>query len=148
MQKSKILSLKLKSNLVIVSSDYKEDQFEKGLSICIPGTIGHKIDIDIDDSYTLIAKTDHSCFSSEDFKLYLKAKSIDRLVLCGFLAEYCVNKTAIDALEQGYDVSLLKDCIGTGDDVQDRREKVFSDLSDKGVKVIDLNLYLQQLRNT
>ena len=74
---NKLIALHDKNNLVIVFSDYKEDQFEKGLTICIPGTDGHKIDIAINNSYKLISKTGHSCFSSDDFDQYLKSKKPD-----------------------------------------------------------------------
>ena len=137
---NKLVATGGKTNLVIIFSNYKENQFEDGLAICIPGTNGHKIDIDIDGTYTYISKTNHSCFSSEEFEQYLKTKNIDRLILCGFLAEYCVKQTAIDALEKGYSTSLLKDCIGTGDDVQHRKEQMLFELIGKGAKIIDSNL--------
>ena len=137
---NKLIAVHDKNNLVIVFSNYEEDQFEKGVTICIPGTDGHKIDIDVDDSYTLILKKDHSCFSSDDFNQHLKNKKIHRLILCGFLAEYCVKKTALDALDNGYSISLLKDCIGTGDDVQHLKEQMLLELMAKGATIIDSDL--------
>ena len=125
--------------IAIVFSNYKKDQFEKGLSICIPGTVGHKIDVDVDSSFTLISKNDHSCFSSGDFKTYLQSNFIDKIILSGFLAEYCVKQTAIDGLKNGYRISLLKECIGTGDDVQSRREQMFIELADKGAEILNDN---------
>jgi len=137
---NKLIALHDKNNLVIVLSNYKKDKFEKGLSICIPGTDGHKIDIDMDDSFKLISKTDHSCFSSDVFDQYLKNKKIIKLILAGFLAEYCVKQTAVDALDKGYEVSLLKDCIGTGDDVQYQKERMISVLLEKGATILDSGL--------
>ena len=125
--------------VVIVSSNYKPDQFEKGLSICIPTTFGHKIDSDFqfDSAMRYIAKTQYSCFSSNDFKQYLKLKQIDTLILSGFLAEYCVRETALDALELGYNVYLIEDCIATGDDVQIRKQQTINELEVKGAKVLN-----------
>ena len=137
---NQLIALHDKNNLVIVFSNFREDQFERGLSICIPHTHGHSIDIDAGDSCTFIAKTNHSCFSSADFNQYLKAKNIHTLVLCGFLAEYCVRETAVDALARGYAVTLLMDCIGTADDVQYRRERMTPGLMEKGANIINSNL--------
>lgn len=125
-----------KSRVVIIYSNYQKDQFGDGISMCIEGTEGHEIDIFLDD-FRLISKTQHSSFSSEEFKTYLKENSIRSLLLCGFLAEYCIRQTAIDALENGYDVKLLKEFIATGDDVQHRKQDMLSDLESKGAITID-----------
>jgi nicotinamidase-related amidase len=125
-----------KRKIVIVSSDYEENQFEKELAICIPGTNGHKIDLDINNTHTIISKSQHSCFSSNEFISFLKNNHINKLILCGFLAEYCVKQTAIDALNQGYIVLLMEDCIGTGDDIQIRREQMLVELIEKGAEII------------
>lgn len=124
-----------KSHVVVVTSDYQEDQFGIGLSICIPGTEGHKTDIETDPAYTFLSKTQHSCFSSTDFIKHLKSNDITRLILCGFLAEYCVMQTALDALRHGYEVVLIKDSIGTGDDVQYRKEQMLISLKEQGATV-------------
>jgi nicotinamidase/pyrazinamidase len=120
---------------IVVCSDYRPGQFGDGLSICIPGTSGHEIDIVVPESVTLITKTEHSCFSSKAFKFYLRQQPVKRLVLCGFLAEYCVQQTALDALAHGYEVHLPEDYIGTGDDVQERKENMLTILKAKGAIV-------------
>jgi nicotinamidase/pyrazinamidase len=135
-QINKLLNAIDKDRCAVVFSDYREDQFEKGLSICIPGTDGHQIDINIDDSPLLIAKSSHSCFSSEAFVAYLKNNKINKLFICGFLAEYCVKQTAIDALKLGYYLSLIEDCIGTGDDVQFRKNEMLIELMNMGAQII------------
>jgi nicotinamidase-related amidase len=124
-----------KRHVIIVTSDYQEDQFGIGLSICIPGTEGHKIDIKTDPAYTFITKTQHSCFSSAGFIKHLKSNGITRLILCGFLAEYCVMQTALDALRLGYEVVLIKDSIGTGDDVQFRKDQMLISLEEQGASI-------------
>ena len=127
-----------KDQWVILRSDYRPGQFEAGLSIGIPGSFGHQIDADLplDDSWTILAKTEHSCFSSEAFKDLLQARKADTLLLCGFLAEYCVKKTAADALRLGLRVILVEDCIGTGDDVQHRKDQVLAELMEMGATVV------------
>ena len=139
---NKLIKFLDKNKLLIIYSDYQEDQFEKGLSICIPGTDGHKIELDVEDSNTLISKTQHSCFSSDEFNRYLKTNNIGKIVLCGVLAEYCVKQTAIDGLAQAYEIVLIEDCIATGDDVQDRKKKMLSELIEKGAEIVNSRLYL------
>lgn len=125
------------SLFLIITSNYSDNQFGENLSMCVSGTEGHQIDINIDDSYIIISKSGHSCFSSKAFISFLQKHKITHLILCGFLAEYCVKATTIDALSFGYNVSLLTDCIGTGDDVQHRKQQMLEELSSKGAKLID-----------
>ncbi|WP_276503942.1 cysteine hydrolase family protein [Terrimonas pollutisoli] len=142
---NKLLTQIDKNRFVIVSSNYSINQFAGGLSICIPGTEGHEIDINANTSFTYVSKKEHSCFSSFEFLHYLNTNHIHKLVLCGFLAEYCVMGTATDALRNGYTVSLLEDCIGTGDDVQERKNKSLSELKKLGAAVVSHEDYLNYL---
>lgn len=134
---NRILSLEGMGDRVIVVSDYHADQFEQGLAICVPGTEGHEIDVDADGGISCFSKNQHSCFSSPEFTEYLRVREVKELVICGFLAEYCVQQTALDALERGYEVVLVKDCIGTGDDVQERKKKMLAALHEKGARVVE-----------
>lgn len=131
-----------KNKFVIIFSNYQKDQFAPNTSMCIEGTKGHEIDLDYDDSSVLISKTEHSSFSSQEFKNFLKENQIRRLVLCGFLAEYCIKQTALDALKEGYEIVLLKELIQTGDDVQHRIEEVLVNLESQGA-VVKGNLDLE-----
>ncbi len=138
-----LLDLWGKEHFVVIKSDYRPHQFEHGLAMCIPGTFGHNLDKDLNfaDDRRLIVKTDHSAFSSQHFKEYIESKGIDTLILCGFLAEYCVKQTALDAIEWGYKVYLLDDCIGTGDDVQHRKQQMMQELKQKGAEVTTSAVY-------
>jgi nicotinamidase/pyrazinamidase len=129
-----------KNKFVIIYSNYQKDQFGPGISMCLEGTKGHEIDIEFDDTAKLISKTQHSSFSSEEFKLFLKDNQIKRLLLCGFLAEYCIKQTAIDALATGYETILLKELIATGDDVQHRKQEMLSELESNGATISNNNL--------
>ena len=123
-------------NVWTVISDYRINQFGPGLAMCIPGTEGHKIDIAIGSGTRIMVKEAHSCFSSRAFVECLAKENVVRLILCGFLAEYCVRATALDGLQKGYEVLLLEDAIGTGDDVQHRKENLFRELAEAGARLI------------
>lgn len=130
---------------VLVRSNYKHGQFGPGLSMCIPNTFGHEIDADIqvDATWTILTKTEHSCFSSAAFLKFLTEERIDTLVLSGFLAEYCVRQTATDALQLGYHVFVVADGIATGDDVQYRKQQVLAALKDSGAAIVDSGHFLR-----
>jgi nicotinamidase/pyrazinamidase len=130
-----------KADVMVICSDYGPNQFGEGLQLCIPDTFGHQIDpdLDLDDTMTWMTKTEHSCFSSEVFRNYLKAFDVTTLFICGFLAEYCIKQSAIDALEAGFQVYLVEDAIATGDDVQERKMQMLKDLVWKGAKITQTN---------
>lgn len=121
---------------VVVYSNYFHNQFEEGISFCIPGTVGHEIDLNMDVAIQLIPKNQHSCFTSDGFKNYLEINLVKSMVLCGFLAEYCVQQTALDGLHSGYKISLLQEYIGTGDDVQYRKDEMLLKLEQMGATII------------
>jgi nicotinamidase/pyrazinamidase len=132
---NQLLSTSIK-NIIVVYSNYRPSQFAENVSMCLPNTFGHQLDIELNDNSLLFAKTEHSCFSSFEFVEYLKENKIDKIIITGFLAEYCVKNTAIDALKKGFSVSLLKGCIGTGDDVQERLTEIYEQLSMLGAEII------------
>ena len=132
-----LLALYEREHFVILRSDYSENQFGEGVSMCIPGTFGNQIDSDLtlDNHYTVFTKTAHSALTATRFQDHLKRGGITTLFLCGFLAEYCVRQTALDALQHGYHVYLVEDCIGTGDDVQERKQAMLKELETRGAMI-------------
>ncbi|MCW3464395.1 cysteine hydrolase family protein [Chitinophaga nivalis] len=117
---------------LVTQSAYRPNQFGPGLSMCIPGTPGHDLDLQLNTPHTIVVKNEHSCFTAPDFIRYLQDHQIDTLLLCGLLAEYCVKQTALDALNQGYKIILLQDYISTGDDVQERKMQTLQALQQRG----------------
>lgn len=133
---------------VLVRSAYRPGQFG-ALSICLPGTFGHGIDavLNVDEERIVLTKTEPSCFSSVAFQSHLAMSQTGSLILCGFLAEYCVQETALDALNLGYRVTLVEDCIATGDDVQYRKREVFTRLEQQGATVVQSRKWLERPSN-
>lgn len=138
---NKLVQLIGPGNTAVVSSDYRPGQFNPGLNMCIPGTTGHALDADLvlNGSMNFFTKTDHSCFSSPAFIQYLQTNKINTLLLAGFLAEYCVKQTALDALAKGYKVVMVEDGIATGDDVIHRKKETIQELIQKGATTINSN---------
>lgn len=46
---------------------------------------------------------------NDELKQYIKENDIDKIYLCGFDTDACVQKTALDLFEQNYEVYILKD---------------------------------------
>lgn len=124
-----------KYDLIVVYSNYKQDQFGEGLLMCIPGTEGHELGIAVLPETIILSKAEHSAFSSSTFSDFIRERNYEQLLLGGFLAEYCVKQTALDALNFGYNIALISDCIATGDDVRERVIAVLQELKKEGVLI-------------
>ncbi|MBZ4187262.1 isochorismatase family cysteine hydrolase [Niabella beijingensis] len=123
---------KISVPLLAVRSDYFPHQFGENLSVCIPGTGGHQSILPSNNGIIEFAKKEHSCFSSGGFAEYLEQQQLKHLLLCGFLTEYCVKETALDALSKGYQVTLCPELIGSADDKQAIKKGTFALLKASG----------------
>lgn len=63
------------------------------------------------DDLPYFAKWATSAFVNPEIDAWLRARSIDELVLCGLKAGACVTATARDALLRGYRVHLVREAI-------------------------------------
>jgi nicotinamidase-related amidase len=61
---------------------------------------------------------------------------ISRILISGFLAEYCILKSSISAVENKFKVYLVTDCVGTSDDTQGKMFESFEILKRKNVEFI------------
>ena len=61
----------------------------------------------------VIEKTSFSCWGEENFRLALKAKKRQTVVLMGIEAHVCVQQTAFDLLVEAYEVVLLADAVAS-----------------------------------
>ncbi len=63
---------------------------------------------------------------------YLRKEGIRELYFTGVATDYCVLYSALDALEMGFDVSVIRDaCKAIGDE-----EKALSQMQAKGAKIV------------
>ena len=68
---------------------------------------GQKIVLDTKD-YKIFDKNIYSAVNKE-FEQYIKDNAINEIYLCGFDTDACIQKTALDLFEKGYNVFVLKD---------------------------------------
>lgn len=121
--------------ILLVHSGYLPNQFGSDFSTCVPGTEGHQSSLKDIEYFRQFEKTGHSCFSSKDFSTHLQKGQVDSLMLCGFLTEYCVKATALDALSRGLRVALCPDLLGSADDKQLIKEQALTEMVQRGATI-------------
>jgi nicotinamidase-related amidase len=81
------------------------------------GSDGWKLDPELDvlASDIYVRKTATDSFHKTELQAVLQARQIERLVICGFQSEFCVDTTTRRALALGYPVTLVADGHSTMD---------------------------------
>lgn len=82
-------------------------QYTKGLGMTIP-EIRNKID-----NFHYMDKITFSCYEDNLIKAEIDRQKKKNIILCGCEAHICVQQTAIDLREAGYNVIVVTNCIGT-----------------------------------
>lgn len=65
-----------------------------------------------DSDNIIITKTWYSAFKDTDLLSRLRDRGINEIYLGGVLTNVCVMATALDAIDQGFGVTVLQDCVG------------------------------------
>lgn len=92
------------------------------------GTIEHQIPAAIAplDGEIVINKTSKSAFTSTGIDQLLRNLGVRQVLFCGTATDSCVETTARDAVDHGYDCALMDDCCVTVDqDSHDATMRVF-----------------------
>lgn len=84
------------------------EQYPKGL-----GRTAEEIQLVLPDGFEAIEKSSFSSCGAAQFVERLKQSGIDQVVLCGLEAHICVNQTAHELLDNGFQVHLLMDCVSS-----------------------------------
>lgn len=84
------------------------EQYPKGL-----GRTAEEILFSLPDDQEFIEKTAFSSCGAGHFVDKLNALGARQIVLCGLETHICVNQTAHDLLESGFQVHLLTDCVAS-----------------------------------
>ena len=82
------------------------EQYPKGL-----GHTAEEIHLVLPDDFEVFEKTAFSSCGAEQFVAKLEELGIKQAVLCGLETHVCVNQTAHDLLDRGFDVHILTDCV-------------------------------------
>ncbi len=84
------------------------EQYPKGL-----GKTAEEIYLSLNDSAEVIEKSAFSACGANEFLDKLKSIGATQIILCGIEAHICVNQTAHDLLNQGFQIHTLVDCISS-----------------------------------
>ena len=84
------------------------EQYPAGL-----GRTAEEILLTLPDDLVAIEKTAFSAYGSPDFRVKLEDLKVEQIILCGVETHVCINQTAHDLLDQGLNVHLLTDCVGS-----------------------------------
>lgn len=82
------------------------EQYPKGL-----GRTAEEILFILPPEFEVIEKTAFSSCGADAFAEKLEAAGAKQIVLCGLETHVCVNQTAHDLLDRGFDVHVLTDCV-------------------------------------
>jgi nicotinamidase/pyrazinamidase len=74
---------------------------------------------------------------STELEGLLRARDIERVVVCGLATDYCVKATAIDAAALGFETSLLPDAIRAVDLNPGDGDRAIVAMRDAGVAIAD-----------
>ena len=84
------------------------EQYPKGL-----GHTAEELALTLTEDTDVIEKSTFSAFGEPSFVSTIEKYEAKQIALCGVEAHVCVNQTAHDLLDAGYDVHLLTDCVAS-----------------------------------
>jgi nicotinamidase-related amidase len=87
----------------------------------------------------ILTKAWYSAFKDTTLHTLLQESGVEGVVVAGVTATTCVWATARTALELGYHVKLLKDCIGFSSEKYS--DFAFQDLEEHGASIVYANSY-------
>lgn len=83
-------------------------QYTKGLGMTVPEIVKA-----FGEDFSYYDKISFSCVMDERISQAIAASGRKSIIICGVEAHICVLQTVIDLIEQGYNVILIEDCIGS-----------------------------------
>lgn len=84
------------------------EQYPKGL-----GHTAEEIQLMLAENTEVYEKTAFSSCGAVQFEKKLKKYKVDQVVICGLETHVCVNQTAHDLLDRGFQVHLMTDCVAS-----------------------------------
>ena len=84
------------------------EQYPKGL-----GRTAEEILFSLPPEFEFIEKTAFSSCGASAFMDKLKATGATQIALCGLETHVCINQTAHDLLNEGFEVHILTDCVSS-----------------------------------
>jgi nicotinamidase/pyrazinamidase len=65
----------------------------------------------------------------------LRARGVERVVICGLATDYCVRATVLDALRLGYETTVLRDAIASVELEEGDGERAIGEMQQAGARL-------------
>jgi nicotinamidase/pyrazinamidase len=75
-----------------------------------PGLDRSKVDVVVDKGQDALSEG-YSAFQDTELADLLRSRGVDRLYVAGLATDYCVKNTVLDALQAGFEVTVVEDAI-------------------------------------
>jgi nicotinamidase/pyrazinamidase len=110
---------------------------------CVQGTPGAALhpamsEIELDAIVDVGRERDdegYSGFEKSELAQIMRDHGVDRVYVCGLATDYCVRASAIDACEEGFDVTVVEDAIRGVDVDEGDSERALADMRRAGASV-------------
>ncbi len=90
-----------------------------------------------------ISKLSFSCCGEQKFLNKLSALNGQQLLLAGIEAHICVYQTAVELLEQGYEVQVLADCVSSR--TEENKQLGLANMREAGASITSVEIALFEL---
>jgi nicotinamidase/pyrazinamidase len=77
----------------------------------------------------------YSGFEKSDLARILRDRDVDELYVCGLATDYCVRASAIDACQEGFDVTVVRDAVRGVDVNAGDSERALDDMREAGARL-------------
>lgn len=77
----------------------------------------------------------YSAFDGTGLADWLRERLVRRLLVAGLATDYCVRASVLDALREGFEVTVLEDAIGAVDVNPGDGERALAEMRDAGARV-------------
>jgi nicotinamidase-related amidase len=77
----------------------------------------------------------YSGFEHSDLAELLRSRGVERVAVCGLATDYCVRASALDAVAEGFDVTLVEDAVRAVDVQPGDGQRAIEEVRDAGARV-------------
>jgi nicotinamidase-related amidase len=126
-------------------SDAPLEYRRRGIESTIVGTPGAELLAELNTSPTdrVIVKKRYSAFFDTALDDQLRGERVEKLLIAGVNTHACIRTTAIDAYQRDYDVTVVRECVGSYD--QEHHDISLRYMDERVGRVLDLDDVLSEL---
>jgi nicotinamidase/pyrazinamidase len=79
----------------------------------------------------------YSGFEKSDLALILRDAGVKRVAVCGLATDYCVRASTLDAVAEGFEVTLVRDAVRAVDVQPGDGDRAIEEMREAGARVAD-----------